>query len=72
MKYSWNVITETLAAFSKKSSFAAVLRVSNMIDSCPCFSLDLHVIILKNLTTVAKLLFLLNTAFLYEKLLQLL
>jgi len=32
-----------LAAFSRKSSFATVVRFFNVIDSCPCFSLDLNV-----------------------------
>jgi len=51
-----------MAAFSRKSSFATVAKFCNIIGSSLNLSLDLMYlsIILKNFTTVAKLLSLLN------------
>ena len=56
---------KTMAAFSRKSSFATVIKFFNMIGLALSFSLDLNVLyklITSKNFTVAKLLFLLNAA----------
>jgi len=54
----------TLTMLNRKSSFATVIKFFNMIDLALSFSLNLNLlykpITLKNLMTVAKLLFPLN------------
>ena len=59
----WQLAKARKAEFSRKRNFAAVVKFFNVTSLVPSFSLDLNqLIIFKNFTTVAKVLFLLNAA----------